>query len=157
MVASVDPSQPLFDVGLLEQRVSESLAERRERAMVLGAFAGLALLIAAVGIYAVMSYSVVRRKHEIGVRMALGARQRDVLQMVVSAGLRMAACGMAIGLAGAFFLTRLLRTFLYGVDPTDWTTFSIVCVILSAAAFLASYLPARRAARVDPMAALRCE
>jgi len=157
MAVSVDPSQPLFDVGPLEQRVAESLAERRERATILGTFAALALLIAAVGIYGVMSYSVMRRTHEIGIRMALGARQRDVLQMVVSAGLRMAACGMAIGLAGALILTRVLGAFLYGVEPTDLLTFCLVCMILGAAAFWASYLPARRAAKVDPMAALRSE
>jgi putative ABC transport system permease protein len=154
---TVDPSQPLFDVELLERRVSESLAERRERASVLGAFAALALLIAVVGIYGVMSYSVARRTHEIGIRMALGAERSDVLQMVVGSGLRMAAIGMAIGLAGALLITRVLRTFLYGVEPTDRTTFCMVCAILGAAAFFASYLPARRAATVDPMAALRRE
>jgi putative ABC transport system permease protein len=154
---SVDASQPLFDVQLLEHRVAETLAERRERATVLGAFAALALLIAAVGIYGVMSYAVARRTHEIGLRVALGAERGDVLRMVVGAGLRMAAFGMAIGLAGALFVTRVLKTFLYGVGPADRTTFAAVCAILGAAAFLASYLPARRAAAVDPMAALRLE
>jgi|HubBroStandDraft_1064217.scaffolds.fasta_scaffold01905_8 putative ABC transport system permease protein len=154
---SIDPSQPLFDVELLERRVSESLAERRERATVLGAFAGLALLIAVVGIYGVMSYSVARRTHEIGIRMALGAGRSNVLRMVVGAGLRMAAFGITIGLAGALFLTGVLKTFLYGVTPTDRTTFCLVCVTLGAAAFLASYLPARRASSVNPMAALRRE
>ena len=151
---SIDSSQPLFDVDLLERRVSDSLAERRERSTVLGAFAALALLIATVGIYGVMSYSVARRTHEIGIRMALGAGRSHVLLMVVGAGLRMAAFGMAIGLAGALAVVRVLRTFLYGIEPTDRFTFCLVCAILGAAAFLASYLPARRAAGVNPIAAL---
>ncbi len=111
IVQAIDPSQPLFDVELLESRVSQSLAERRERAAVLGTFAALALLIAVVGIYGVMSYSVTRRTHEIGIRMALGAGRSDVLRMVVASGLRMAAFGMAIGLAGALFITRILKRF----------------------------------------------
>jgi putative ABC transport system permease protein len=154
---SIDASQPLFDVQLLEHRVAESLAERRERMTVLAAFAALALLIAVVGIYGVMSYSVVRRTHEIGLRMALGASRGDVLRLMVGSGLRMAAFGMAVGLAGALLVTRVLKTFLYGVEPTDKATFCAVCAILGAAAFFASYLPARRAAAVDPMAALRRE
>ena len=157
IVQAIDPTQPLFDVELLESRVSQSLAERRERAAVLGTFAALALLIAVVGIYGVMSYSVTRRTHEIGIRMALGARRSDVLRMVVASGLRMAAFGMAMGLAGALFITRILKTFLYGIGPTDGTTFFLVSAILGAAALLASYLPARRAASVDPMSALRQE
>jgi putative ABC transport system permease protein len=157
VVQSIDRTQPLFDVGLLERKISHSLAERRQRATILGAFAGLALLIAAVGIYSVMSYSVARRTHEIGLRMALGARPGDVLRMVVGAGLRVAAFGVAIGLAGALLVTRVLGTFLYGVETTDRITFCLVCAILGAAAFWASYLPARRAATVDPMAALRQE
>jgi len=111
IVQAIDPTQPLFDVELLESRVSQSLAERRERAAVLGTFAALALLIAVVGIYGVMSYSVTRRTHEIGIRMALGAGRSDVLRMVVASGLRMAAFGMAIGLAGALFITRILKRF----------------------------------------------
>ncbi len=154
---SIDASQPLFDVDLLEHRISESLTERHDRATVLGAFATLALLIAVVGIYGVMSYSVARRTHEIGVRMALGAERSDVLRMVVGTGLRMAASGMAIGLAGALVVTRVLGTLLYGTKPTDLTTFSIVCAVLGAAAFLATYFPAQRAATVDPMSALRQE
>jgi putative ABC transport system permease protein len=157
VVQAIDPTQPVFDVELLEHKVSLSLAERRERAAVLGAFAALALLIAVVGIYGVMSYSVARRTHEIGIRMALGAERSDVLGMVVASGLRMAAFGVAIGLAGALLVTRVLKTFLYGVEPTDATTFVSVSAILAASAFFASYLPARRAATVDPMSALRQE
>ena len=154
---SIDAGQPLFDVDLLEHRVAESMAERRDRATVLAAFAGLALLIAVVGIYGVLSYAVARRTHEIGLRMALGAERGDVVRLVVGAGLRMAAVGMAVGLAGAFLVTRVLKTFLYGVEPTDRLTFCVVCAVLGAAAFLASYLPARRAAAVDPMTALRLD
>ena len=154
---AIDPGQPLFDVDLLERKVSQSLAERRERATVLGAFATLALLIAVVGIYGVMSYSVARRTHEIGLRMALGARRGDVLRMVVGSGLRIAAFGMAIGIGGALLVTRVLKTFLYGIEPTDPTNFCLVGAILGTAAFFASYLPARRAASVEPMAALRRE
>lgn len=154
---SIDPSQPLFDVELLERRVSESLAERRARAAILGAFAALAVLIAAIGIYGVMSYAVARRTHEIGIRMALGAQPRDVLQMMLAAGMRTAAGGMAVGLAGALYATRVLRTFLYGIQTTDRITFAVVCAILGAVALLASYLPARRAAFVDPMVALHRE
>lgn len=154
---SIDSSQPVFDVDLLEHRVSESLTERRERASVLTAFAALALLIAVVGIYSVMSYSVARRTYEIGVRMALGAARGQVLRMIVHAGLRIATVGIIIGLTGALFVTRVLKTFLYGVEPTDAITFVLVCATLTLAAFLASYFPARRAARVDPMVALRQE
>jgi len=150
----IDPSQVLFDVDLLEHRVSESPAERPDRATALGAFAALALLLAVVGIYGVMSYSVARRTNEIGVRMALGAEQSDVLRMVVGTGSRMTAFGMAVGLAGALFVTRLLTKLLYGIKPTDVTTFCAVCAVLGAAAFLASYLPARRQ-RGSPMTALR--
>jgi putative ABC transport system permease protein len=152
---AIDAGQPVFDVELLEHRVAESLAERRERATVLGAFAALALLIAVVGIYGVLSYAVARRTHEIGLRMALGAERGDVLRLVVGAGLRMAAVGMTVGLAGALFVTRVLKTFLYGVEPSDRITYCVVCATLGAAAILASYLPARRAAAVDPVIALR--
>jgi putative ABC transport system permease protein len=154
---SIDVSQPLFDVDLLEQRVAGTLTERRERAAILAAFAILALLIAVVGIYGVMSYSVARRTPEIGLRMALGAGRWDVLWMVIGSGLRMATAGMVVGLAGALLLTRALRTFLYGITPTDPTTFCLVCGAIAIVALGASYLPARRAAIVDPMTALRVE
>jgi putative ABC transport system permease protein len=152
---AIDPGQPLFDVELLERKVSKSLTERREQATVLGVLAALALLIAVVGIYGVISYSVARRTHEIGLRMALGAERNDVVRMVVKSGLRIAGFGIAVGLVGALLATRILKTLLYGVEATDPTTFGLVCSILAAAAFLASYLPARRASIVDPMTALR--
>jgi putative ABC transport system permease protein len=125
--------------------------------MVLGAFASLALIIAGVGIYGLMSYSVAQRTQEIGLRMALGAEQSDVLRMVMGSGLRMTVFGMTMGLAGALFVTRVLTTFPYGIKPTDRITFCVVCAFLAAAAILASYFPARRAAAVDPMTALRRE
>jgi putative ABC transport system permease protein len=153
----IDPGQPLFDIELLADRVGKSLAERRERAGVLGAFAALALTIAVVGIYGVMSYGVTRRTHEIGLRMALGAARGDVLLMVVKSGLRIGAWGMAVGLAGAYWATRVLKTFLYGVEATDAATFGAVCAVLGAAVMIACYVPARRAAMVDPMRVLRRE
>ena len=154
---SIDAAQPLFDVELLEERVNQSLATRRERASILGVFAGLAVLIAAVGVYGVVSCRVARRTQEFGIRMALGAGRGDVLRLVVNSGLRVALWGMAIGVAGAMALARLLKTFLYGIEPADLATFIAACGILAAAALLASYLPARRAAAVDPMVALRGE
>ena len=153
----IDPGQPLFDIELLADRVGKSLAERRERAGVLGAFAALALTIAVVGIYGVMSYGVTRRTHEIGLRMALGAARGDVLLMVVKSGLRIGAWGMAVGLAGAYWATRVLKSFLYGVEATDAATFGAVCAVLGAAVMIACYVPARRAAMVEPMRVLRRE
>jgi putative ABC transport system permease protein len=156
-IQAIDRNQPVFGVESLEERLSNSLAERRQRALLLGIFASVALLIAAVGVYAVMAYSVTRRKHEIGVRIALGAQRRDVLNMVMREGLRVALAGIAIGLAGALALTRALSSFLYGVSAADLATYAAVCLMLIAATCLASYLPARRATKVDPMEALRYE
>lgn len=157
VVQGIDSSQPLFDVETLESRVAKSLEVRRERATVLGAFAALALLIAAVGVYSVMSYTVARRTHEIGVRMALGAARGDVARMVAGAGLRTAALGITVGIAGALALTRTLKSFLYGIEPADAVTFCAVCAILAVAAAASSYVPARRAASVDRVVALRQE
>ena len=156
-IRDVDPDQPLYHVATLQQVLSESLAPRRFNMLLLGIFAGIALALATVGIYGVMAFSVTQRTHEIGIRMALGAHKRDVLKMVVGQGLKLALLGVAIGIVGAFALTRFLSSLLYAVKPTDPLTFISVSLILIAVALLACYIPARRAANVDPMVALRHE
>jgi putative ABC transport system permease protein len=156
-VQAADRSQPLFNIGSMEDRVSASVAERRARVFLLGAFALAAFAIAVIGVYGVIAYSATRRTHEIGVRMALGAQRRDVLKLVVTEGFQMALAGAAIGLAGALALTRVLSSFLYRVAPTDAATFIGLCAGLIATACLASYIPARRATKVDPVTALHHE
>jgi putative ABC transport system permease protein len=137
--------------------VSNSLHTQRVATGLLALFATLAMLLAAVGIYGMMAYSVSQRTHEIGIRMALGAERRDVLRLVVGHGMVLTLIGMAIGLAGAFGSTRVLSSLLFGVRPTDLVTFAGVSTLLAAVALLASYIPARRATKVDPMVALRYE
>ena len=141
----------------MEEIRSHSIAQPRLTALLLGVFAALALILATVGIYGVMAYSVTQRTHEMGLRMALGARASDVLALVVGQGMLLTATGIALGLAGAFAITRVLEKFLWGVRPTDPVTFIAVSLLLAAVALLASYLPARRATDVDPMVALRYE
>jgi putative ABC transport system permease protein len=156
-VAGVDPDAPLSEVQTMEARVSASVAQPRFTAVLLLSFALVALALGAVGVYGVIAYAVSRRTREIGVRMALGAHGGDVLRMVVRQGAVLAAAGIAVGLVGAFAATRALRGMLYGIAPLDPATFVAVPLALAAVALLASYLPARRAARVDPMVALRSE
>jgi len=156
-VAIIDKNQPPHDVMTLDELRAQSLTPRRVNLLLVGAFAGLGLLLASVGIYGVVSYSVSRRTHEIGVRIALGAERWDVLQSVVAQGLKVVLIGVAIGLVGALALTRLLASLLYGVKPTDPLTFAAVSVLLTVVALLASFVPARRAMKVDPMVALRYE
>jgi putative ABC transport system permease protein len=156
-VAEVEPNQALHNVVTMEQRLANTTTSRRMNTALLGSFAGVALLLAVVGIYGVMSYSVTQRRREIGVRMALGAQKSDVLGLIIQGGLRLTLLGVAIGLAGAFALTRYLSNLLYSVKTTDPLTFLSVAVALTGVALLACWLPARRAARVDPMEALRCE
>ena len=156
-VKSLDADLPVYGVSPMEQRLSGSLAERRFSLLLLGAFAALALLLAAVGIYGVMNYSVAQRTQEIGIRMALGAQVKDVYRLVIGHGLRLTLGGVAAGIAGALLLTRFMSGLLYGVSATDWVTFTAVSVFLAAVALAASYVPARRATRVDPMVALRYE
>ncbi len=156
-VLAVDKNQPLWDVKTMDQRIAESLSTRRERLLLLGAFAILALLIAASGVYGVTAYSVTQRTHEIGVRVAMGARRDDIMRMMMAQGLRIILIGIAGGLAGALVLSRTLATFLYHTPPTDPLTFIAVALLLFVVALLAVYLPARRATKVDPMVALRYE
>jgi putative ABC transport system permease protein len=156
-VQAIDSDLPLADVRTLRSWMGESVARTRFGTLLLTVFAAVALLLAAVGIYGVMSYSVAQRTHEIGIRMAMGAQRRDVVRLVVGQGLLLTAVGVALGAAGAFGLTRLMTGLLYGVTATDPATFGVVALVLSAAALLACYLPARRAAKVDPMVALRYE
>ncbi len=154
-VWSLDRSVTISQVQTMEQVVTQANARPRFYLLLLGTFAAVALILAAVGIYGVISYSVSRRRHEIGLRMALGAGERDVLRLVVRQGMRVALMGAGAGLAGALLLTRLMSTLLYGVGSTDPLTFSLVTLVLTAVALVASYIPARRATRIDPLVALR--
>ena len=156
-VARVDPRQPVFLVTSMQALRNNSASQRRFGVINLGAFGVLALVLAAVGIYGVVSYSVARRTQEIGLRMALGAGTGDVARMVLGEGLRTTAAGIGLGMAGAFLLTRGMESLLYGVTATDPAIFTGVPALLAAVELLACYLPARRAARVDPMEALRVE
>jgi predicted permease len=157
LMKSLDANVPVFNVRTLAQQKDSSLALQRMAATLLGGFGVLALLLAALGIYGVLAYSVSRRTREIGVRMALGAQLADVLRLVLRQGLGLAGVGLALGLAGAFGATRLLRGFLYEVQPLDPLTFAAVVVLLTVVVLVACWLPARRASRVDPMVALRSE
>ena len=154
---NLDPDLPMYSVRTMEQRVDESLARRRFLMLLLGGFAGSALLLATIGIYGVMAYLVNQGTREIGIRIALGASQRNVLGLVVRRGMALALSGVMIGLAAAFLLTRLIRSLLFGVQATDPITFAAISVLLFFIALLASYIPARRAARIDPMVSLRSD
>ncbi len=156
-LAALDPEVPAFDRRTMDERVAESVARPRFYLLLLGAFSALALALAAVGIYGVMSHAVGERRREIGIRLALGARPREVLALVVRQGMATAAAGAAIGLVGAFAAARLLRSLLFGVGPSDVPALLCAVTALAAVALLACYLPARRAARIDPAEALRCE
>ena len=141
----------------MEQIISDSLAERRFTLLVLTIFAATALLLAAVGIYGVMSYAVTRRTHELGIRAALGSSRREIVWLVLRQGMKLAGIGMAAGLLAAAALTRFMAGLLYGVRPADPATLAAVALLLGAIALLACYIPARRATAVDPVVALRCE
>jgi ABC-type antimicrobial peptide transport system permease subunit len=154
---SVDGEQTITAVFTLEDSLGEAVARPRLLTALLGLFGGVGLVLGALGVYGVLAYLVARRRREIGVRIALGARPVDVLRLVVGRGMALAGAGVVLGTAGALALTRFMRGILYNVTPTDPGTFSAVAIVLLVAAALASWLPARRAARVDPSVALRAE
>jgi predicted permease len=156
-IREVDGALAVFAVEPLTDTLARSVGERRFTMLLLALFAAVALVLAAVGVHGVLSYGVTQRTREIGIRMALGARPGNVLGLIVGQGARLAAVGVALGLAGAVALTRLLAALLYGVTPTDAVTLAVVVVVLAGTAIVASYLPARRAMRVDPSVALRAE
>ena len=156
-VWAVDKDQPITDVKTMSAYVSNSVAPRRSNAILLGAFAAVALVLASVGVYGVIAYSVTQRVREIGIRIALGAESGDVIKLIVGRGLALVSVGIVLGLAGALALTRVMSSLLYGVRATDPITFALVTFLLIGVSVLASYIPARRAARVDPMVALRNE
>jgi putative ABC transport system permease protein len=153
----LDPNQPLVKIRTMEENISSSVSEQRFRTILLGIFATSALLLSVVGLYGLMMYSVTQRIPEIGIRITLGAQTNEIMRMVVGQGLRLALIGIALGIAGAFALTRILSRFLYGVAATDPLTYVIVVALLLGVALIASYVPAKRATKIDPMSALRSE
>jgi predicted permease len=156
-VQEVDRSQPMSDVRTMETIVSDSITQPRFNLVLLGIFGGLALILSAAGIYGVISYSATQRTQEIGIRMALGAQAKDVLKMVVKQGMVLISAGIALGIVASIFLTRLLAALLFGISPTDAMTFGAVALLLAGVALLACFVPALRAAKTDPMVALRYE
>ncbi|HWX40133.1 MAG TPA: ABC transporter permease [Blastocatellia bacterium] len=156
-VMSADPDQPVFNIKTMDELVAESFAQPSVLSLLLGTFAALAFILAVVGIYGVMAYSVTQRTHELGVRMALGAKRGDVLRLVLASGAKLILAGVAVGLAGALVANRLVATLLFGVSSTDPATFVAVALLLSAVAMIATYLPAHKATRVEPVIALRHE
>jgi putative ABC transport system permease protein len=153
----VNANVPIERASTLDDVVSRSIVEPRIYTFLLGTFAALAVMLAAIGLYGLISYTVSQRTHELGVRVALGAARSEIIRLVLGQGLRLAAVGAAAGLAGAFATTRLVASLVKNVEPNDPVTFALVTIVLLAAALIAAYLPARRAARVDPMVALRAE
>jgi putative ABC transport system permease protein len=157
VIKEINSEQLIWQTRTMSELVANSIAPRRFNMILLGTFAVVALLLAGIGIFGVMNYAVTQRTHEIGIRLALGAQGADVLKMVVGQGMWLALVGVGIGLAGAFAVTRLMASLLYGVSATDPLVFAGVALLFTAVAFVASYIPARRATRVDPTVALRYE
>jgi putative ABC transport system permease protein len=157
IIAGVDADQPVSAVRSMDDIVDLDVADRQQQLVLLGAFAGLALLLASIGLYGVLSYAVTQRSREIGLRMALGASSGSVMRMVVARGLSLTGAGLALGLALAWALTRTLQNLLYGVAAADPATFGAVAGVLGVIALVACYLPARRASRLDPIAVLRAD
>jgi len=153
----IDPNQPLVRVRTMEENMAATVAQPRFRTWLIGIFAAVALVLAGVGVYGVMSYTVTQRTNEIGIRVTLGAQPQDVFRIVVGEGLRLAVLGVSSGIIAALALTRLLRSFLYGVSAYDPLTFGSVALLLTLVAAAACFFPARRATLVDPMIALRYE
>jgi ABC-type antimicrobial peptide transport system permease subunit len=154
-VRKIDPDQPISDVKTMNAVIDATLGQRRGVLWLLGSFAGIALLLAVIGIYGVVAYSVAQRTQEMGIRRALGAQRQDILRLVLRQALVLAVSGVVFGSAAAFALTRVLKKLLYGVTATDPSTFVIVAVLFVAITLIAAYIPATRAARIDPMTALR--
>ena len=154
-VLAIDPDQSVSEVRTMENVFDDTLGQRRLTMQLLGSFAGVALLLALIGIYGVIAYSVAQRTHEVGIRRALGAQQSDILRLVLGQGLSLTMAGVALGIAGAFALTRVMKTMLFEVSATDPLTFAGIALLFALVALAASYIPARRASRIDPMAALR--
>jgi predicted permease len=156
-IQAFDPSRPVYDIRTMQDRMSDSLARQRFSAIMLGAFAVFALILAAIGVYGVMSYLVTQSRHDIGLRIALGAQRSSILWLVVRQGMELAGAGIVAGIIGALALTRVMASLLFGVSAVDFATFSAVPLILAAIALLATYVPAWRATQVDPMMVLREE
>jgi putative ABC transport system permease protein len=156
-IQTIDKDLPLDDAETMEKILADSNSGRRFNMLLLTIFAVVALVLAVVGIYGVMSYTVTQRTHEIGIRVAIGAQSRDVFRMVIGQGMMLALIGVAFGLVGAFGLTRLMTSMLFGVEPTDPLTFVTIAVLLTVVASVACYIPGRRATKVDPLVALRYE
>jgi putative ABC transport system permease protein len=156
-VSALDKDLPVSNIKFMDEIIGKSVAQPRVYALLLGIFAGLALVLASIGIYGVMSYSVTQRTHEIGIRMALGARPGDVLRLIIKQGMILGIAGIVIGLILSFVLTRVLASQLYGVSSTDAVTFTTISLLLMFVALIACYIPALRATKVDPMIAVRYE
>jgi putative ABC transport system permease protein len=156
-VLALDKDQPIANASTMSEWMAASVAQPRFNFLLMTTFASIALLLAALGIYGVMAWTVTQRTQEIGIRMALGAQTSDVLKMVIKRGMTLTLAGVTLGLTASLALTRLMETLLFGVSATDPLTFSLIALLLTAVATLACYIPARRAAKVDPMVALRTE